>query len=107
MKAPRFIAALFTLAACAACAWAQDPAAIYPNRPIRFVVPYPPGALTDVLARVIGERLATALKQPVVVENRAGAGTLPYLIGRLARVDRLPHGVRERVRNSEAIFAFK
>ena len=57
-------------------AMAQDPAANYPNRPLRFIVPYPPGALTDVLARVIGDRLATALKQPVVVENRAGAGTL-------------------------------
>lgn len=53
-------------------AQAQD----YPNRPLRFIVPYPPGALTDVLARAIGERLGTALKQPVVVENRAGAGTL-------------------------------
>jgi tripartite-type tricarboxylate transporter receptor subunit TctC len=48
----------------------------YPHRPLRFVVPYPPGALTDVLARAIGDRLSTALKQPVVVENRAGAGTL-------------------------------
>ncbi len=48
----------------------------YPNRPLRFIVPYPPGALTDVLARAIGDRLGTALKQPVVVENRAGAGTL-------------------------------
>jgi len=57
-------------------AMAQDSAAGYPNRPLRFIVPYPPGALTDVLARVIGERLASALKQPVVVENRAGAGTL-------------------------------
>jgi len=55
-----------------AAALAQE----YPNRPMRFIVPYPPGALTDVLARVIGERLGTALKQPVVVENRAGAGTL-------------------------------
>jgi len=60
----------------ACCALAQDPAANYPNRPLRFMVPYPPGALTDVLARVIGDRLGTALKQPVVVENRAGAGTL-------------------------------
>lgn len=51
---------------------AQD----YPNRPLRFIVPYPPGALTDVLARAIGDRLGTALKQPVVVENRAGAETL-------------------------------
>ena len=48
----------------------------FPNRPLRFIVPYPPGALTDVLARAIGDRLGTALKQPVVVENRAGAGTL-------------------------------
>ena len=51
---------------------AQD----FPSRPLRFIVPYPPGALTDVLARAIGDRLSTALKQPVVVENRAGAGTL-------------------------------
>jgi tripartite-type tricarboxylate transporter receptor subunit TctC len=48
----------------------------YPNRPIRIVVPYPPAALTDLLARAIGERLAAGLGQPVVVENKPGAGTL-------------------------------
>ena len=48
----------------------------YPNKPIRLVVPYPPGALTDLLGRAIGERLAAALKQPVVIDNRPGAGTL-------------------------------
>ena len=56
----------------AGAAHAQD----YPSRPLRFVVPYPPGALTDVLARALGDRLGTALRQPVVVENRPGAGTL-------------------------------
>src|SRR5512139_4065213 len=48
----------------------------YPERPIRLVVPYPPGALTDLLARALGERLAAALKQPVVIDNKPGAGTL-------------------------------
>ena len=48
----------------------------YPGRPIKLVVPYPAGALTDLLARAIGERLSADLKQPVVVENRPGAGTL-------------------------------
>ena len=43
---------------------------------MRLVVPYPPGALTDLLARAIGERLGAALKQPVIVENKPGAGTL-------------------------------
>jgi len=64
--------ALLAAALFAGAVQAQD----YPSRPLRFIVPYPPGALTDVLARAIGDRLGTALKQPVVVENRAGAGTL-------------------------------
>jgi len=52
---------------------AQQP---YPNRPIHLIVPYPPGALTDLLARAIADRLGAALKDPVVVENKPGAGTL-------------------------------
>jgi tripartite-type tricarboxylate transporter receptor subunit TctC len=50
--------------------------AAYPNRPLKLVVPYPPGALTDLLARAIGERLGAALQQPLIIDNKPGAGTL-------------------------------
>ena len=54
----------------ATSAWAQG----YPNRPVKLVVPYPPGGPTDIVARVIAERLGAQTGQTFVVENRAGAG---------------------------------
>jgi tripartite-type tricarboxylate transporter receptor subunit TctC len=46
----------------------------YPDRPIKLIVPFPPGGPMDVMARMVGQQLNAALKQPVIVENRAGAG---------------------------------
>ena len=46
----------------------------FPARPVKFLVPYPGGGTNDVLARIVGEKLQTKWAQPVVVENRAGAG---------------------------------
>ena len=48
----------------------------YPDRPIKLLVPFPPGALTDTLGRLVADRIRPALGQPIVVENRPGAGTL-------------------------------
>ncbi|WP_454690236.1 tripartite tricarboxylate transporter substrate binding protein [Achromobacter aloeverae] len=59
----------FALAGAAATA-----SAAYPERPITLVVTYPPGGTVDVVARVIGPRLAAILGKPVIIENRGGAG---------------------------------
>jgi len=54
----------------AMAASAQD----WPTKPIRFIVPYPPGGGTDVIARIVQTPLSEALGQPIVIENRSGAG---------------------------------
>jgi tripartite-type tricarboxylate transporter receptor subunit TctC len=54
-------------------ALAQDAAAGYPKKPIRIIVPFPAGGTSDVLARMMGQKLNEAWGQPVIVENRAGA----------------------------------
>jgi tripartite-type tricarboxylate transporter receptor subunit TctC len=52
------------------------PSPAYPSRPIRIVVPYPAGGGIDVIARVTGQKLSQRLGQPVVIDNRPGAGTI-------------------------------
>ena len=62
---------ILVLGLCAAiAASAHD----WPSKPVRFIVPYPPGGGTDVIARIVQSRLSEALGQPIVIENRGGAG---------------------------------
>ena len=53
---------------------AQTATDSYPTKPIRFILPFPPGGGTDILGRIVAERLTSSLGQPVVLENRGGAG---------------------------------
>ena len=70
-------AALLSLTALVASpALAQNAAAAYPSKPIRIVVPYPPGGFNDTLARTVGARLQTVWGQPVSVDNKPGGGTV-------------------------------
>jgi tripartite-type tricarboxylate transporter receptor subunit TctC len=55
---------------------AESDVATYPNRAIRIIVPFPAGGPSDVLARIIGQRLSEDWKQPVLIENRVGANTV-------------------------------
>ncbi len=87
MKFTRLLAAsvLFAAVAVAAPSFAQN----YPTKPVTIVVPYPPGGSADILARTVGEQLGERLGQPVVVENRSGAGTA---IGARLVADAAPDG---------------
>ena len=80
--------ALQTLLGLLGAAAAPTSAADYPDKPIHLLVPFPPGGLTDVLGRMVGERLRKALNQAVVVENKPGgynfaspgSGTVHHLL---------------------------
>ncbi|RKJ99736.1 Bug family tripartite tricarboxylate transporter substrate binding protein [Alicycliphilus denitrificans] len=76
MKTPAFLARrLLLLAMCTpAVVLAQVPT--WPTRPVKLVVPYPPGGLTDVLARLVSQKVGEQLGQPIIVENRPGASTI-------------------------------
>lgn len=73
----------------ATSAQATNPAQTYPDRPIRIVVPYPPGGFNDTFARTIGKHLTTEWKQGVVIDNKPGGNTL---IGNIAVATAAPDG---------------
>jgi len=68
------LASLFCAAALLLPATALHAQAGYPNRPIRLIVPYPPGAGTDIIARTVGQKLGEILGQQIVIDNRGGGG---------------------------------
>ena len=78
-------------AALVAAAWAQGSALgqDFPTRPVRIIVPYAPGGGTDITSRIVQERTVALLGQPLVIENRAGGGTL---IGTQAVANAPPDG---------------
>jgi tripartite-type tricarboxylate transporter receptor subunit TctC len=66
----KWIASLLLAACCGGGALAQE----FPQKTVRFIVPFPPGGATDGLARILAERMTEAWRQQVVIDNRAGAG---------------------------------
>jgi tripartite-type tricarboxylate transporter receptor subunit TctC len=82
-------AAAIGLAAAAIAGRARAQAPDWPSRPIRMIVPYAPGGTSDTLGRLVGQGIAPLLGQPVVVENRAGAGSM---LGTEAVVRAAPNG---------------
>jgi tripartite-type tricarboxylate transporter receptor subunit TctC len=79
---------LLTLAV-AGAVWASASAQDFPARPVRIIVPYAPGGGTDITSRIVQDRTVALLGQPLVIENRAGGGTL---IGTQAVANATPDG---------------
>jgi tripartite-type tricarboxylate transporter receptor subunit TctC len=72
MSSSTFSRATLVIAAC--LVWATAHAQPYPSRPIKIILPFPPGSATDSIARVVSKDMAETLGQPIVVENKPGAG---------------------------------
>ena len=76
MRTPRFrLVAGAVLTALAASLSVPVAAQTYPGKPVRLIVPFAPGGFTDVVARILGQRLSVSLGQQFVIENKAGAGS--------------------------------
>lgn len=73
MQKRTFLAALLAVAGGVAL-WPAQAQSTWPAKPVRLIVPYPPGGPVDQMARIVGQKLGEQLRQPVIIENRAGAG---------------------------------
>jgi tripartite-type tricarboxylate transporter receptor subunit TctC len=88
MKRIRFVVLSILLAVSAGGALAQSAKSDFPNRPLRYIVPFPPGGATDITARIVAAALSEALGKQVIVDNRSGAaGTLGAEIAARATPD--------------------
>ena len=74
MRLRRTAMGLFAIGISAIASVGSASALDYPTRPVRWVVGYPPGGATDIIARLIGQRLSEKLGQQFVIENKPGAG---------------------------------
>lgn len=61
-------------ASLAGTGWAQGPA--FPSKPVKWIVPYPPGGITDSVTRIVTQKLSDAIGQPIVIENKPGANSI-------------------------------
>jgi tripartite-type tricarboxylate transporter receptor subunit TctC len=88
MKSVGFVVTLALLAVPVGGALAQPAGSDFPNRPLRYIVPFPPGGATDIFARIVADGLTEKLGQQVVIDNRGGAaGTLGAQIAARATPD--------------------